>query len=45
MFNAFQRFFIGGVQKSCFQDKGIIRKMGKEKKNREKIRYGWSTVI
>ena len=27
MFNAFQRFSIGGVQKSCFQDKGIIEKM------------------
>jgi len=27
MFNAFQRFSIDGVQKSCFQDKGIIGKM------------------
>lgn len=27
MFNAFQRFFISGVQKSYFQDKGITGKM------------------
>ncbi|AES99897.1 transmembrane protein, putative [Medicago truncatula] len=42
MFNAFQRFFIGGVQKSYFQDKGITGKMGQ---NKLEARDGTKTEI